>query len=279
MSRSIDPVVSTDWLADHRSAEDLRILDVRGPATYNQGHVPGAVNAPQWHWMDEAADLLLTLPEPPELFDSLEDLGIDQDTRVVVTGGGQELFDLADAFHVADTLLYAGHEDVAVLDGGYENWEREERSISTRTVEPESRTYEGSVEDGMFVWKADLESRLDDVILVDARETDAYVGLVQEEFTERRGHIPGARSLPAPWIWDSDGTVRDRDRLESTVEGVVGTDRSAEIVLYCGVSPFSKSWRYLLREWFDYENVAVYQGAAQEWSRDPEAPLATYEWE
>lgn len=279
MSRSIDPVVSTDWLADHRRAEDLRVLDVRGPATYNQGHVPGAVNAPQWHWMDEAADLLLTLPEPDVLFETIGDLGIDQGTRVVVTGGGDELFDLADAYHVADTLLYAGHEDVAVLDGGYEKWEREDRSTTTQTDEPESRAYDGSAEEGLFVSKADLESRLGEVALVDARETAAYHGLVQEEFTERRGHIPGARSLPAPWIWRADGSIRDPDRLESAVEGIVGSDRTAEIVLYCGVSPFSKAWRYLLREWFDYENVAVYEGAAQEWSRDPEAPLAAFDWE
>jgi thiosulfate/3-mercaptopyruvate sulfurtransferase len=279
MSRSIDPVVSTAWLADHRSAADLHILDVRGPASYNQGHVPGAVNAPQWHWMDEAADLLLTLPEPDVLFEAIGDLGIDQETRVVVTGGGEELFDLADAFHVADTLLYAGHEDVAVLDGGYEKWAREERPTTSKTVEPDSTTFEGTVEEELFVSKAALQSRLDEVILVDARETDAYVGVVQEEFTDRRGHIPGARSLPAPWIWNGAGTVRNRDRLESVVEGVVGADRSAEIVLYCGVSPFSKAWRYLLRGWFDYENVAVYEGAAQEWGRDPAAPLVTFEWE
>jgi thiosulfate/3-mercaptopyruvate sulfurtransferase len=279
MPRSIDPVVSTDWLADHRSAADLRILDVRGPATYNQGHVPGAVNAPQWHWMDESAALLLTLPEPAALIEAIGDLGIDGATRVVVVGGGETLFDLADTVHVADTLRYAGLEDVAVLDGGYEQWEQADHPTTTRSVEPESTTFEGAVDPALFVSKAELEAHREAVTLVDAREPAAYVGLEQEEFTERPGHIPGARSLPAPWIWEDDGTIRDRDRLESLVEGVVGADRMAEIVVYCGTSPFAKSWRYLMREWFDYENVRVYEGAAQEWTRDSAAPLTTDQWE
>ena len=279
MSRSIDPVVSSGWVADHRTGDDLRLLDVRGPATYNQGHVPGAVNAPQWHWMDEAAELLLTLPDPPALFETIGDLGIEQGTRVVVIGGGETLYDLADAVHVADTLRYAGLENVAVLDGGYEAWERAEHPTATRTIDPDPTTFDGSVEAGMFVSKAELESRREAVTLVDARKPEAYVGLVQEEFTERRGHIPGARSLPAPWLWRDDGTLRDRDRLESVVEGIVGGDRTAEIVVYCGASPFSKSWRYFMREWFDYEHVRVYEGAAQEWTRDPTAPLSTDEWE
>ena len=95
------------------------------PATYNQDHVPEAVNAPQWHWIDETAELLLTHLDPTALFETIGDLGIDGVVPVVV-GGGDTLFDLADAIPVADTLRSAGLEDVAVLDGGYEKRERDD---------------------------------------------------------------------------------------------------------------------------------------------------------
>jgi thiosulfate/3-mercaptopyruvate sulfurtransferase len=277
--RTIDPVVSTAWLADHREDPDLTVLDVRGPASYNQGHVPGAVNAPQWNWMAEDSELLLQLPDAETLFETLGNLGIDSDARVVVVGGAEKLFSLADAYHVADTLVYAGHADVAVLDGGIDTWEREDRPIDTVAREPDATEFDGHVTESMFVSKGELESRLDEIELYDARIPAVYFGVELEEFTERPGHIPGATSLPAPWLWTEAGTLRDRGDLEALAEGVLGTDRSKEVILYCGASPFSKSWRYVLREFFGYETARVYEGAAQEWTRDEESPLVRYRWE
>lgn len=45
---------------------------------------------------------------------------------------------------------------------------------------------------------------------------------------------PTARSLPVVWVWGKDGIYRAKDVIEGMATGVIGEDRDAEIVLYCG---------------------------------------------
>lgn len=278
-ARAIPAVVSTDWLEAHLDDADLVVVDVREPEAYEAGHVPGAVNRPPSTWAGSADDLLFPLPGADELFDLIGAAGIGPDARVVVVGAADDTFPLADPMKVADTLLYGGLADVAVLDGGFDAWVAEDRPTDDEPAEPAPVDYSGDVDEGMFVTKAELLERLDEVPVVDAREPEAYFGEIQEPFTDRPGHIPGAACLPAPWIWTEEGTFKPIDELEAFAEGVVGEDRSAEVVLYCGASPFSASWRFVLRELLGYENARVYNGAAQEWTMDPEAPLTRHAWE
>jgi len=278
-NRTIDPIVSTDWLAENRADEDLVVVDVRGPGTYPKGHVPGALGASVPTWVDAESDLLMTTPAPDDLADTLGSLGITADARVVVVGSAGDDYSRADPVAVADTLRYAGVDDVAVLDGGYDRWVDEGRPTEEGDVEPTPVDYDGRVREGAFVTKAEVEARLGECALVDARDPGGYFGLVLEEFTERRGHIPGATCLPTPWLWTDEGTFRPAADLEAMAEGVVGDDRSTEAILYCGASPYSMALRYVLQERLGYENLAVYDGAAEEWSSDPEAPLNRYCWE
>lgn len=43
-SRTIEALVSTQWLDDNLKAEDLVILDVREPELYEAGHIRGSIN-------------------------------------------------------------------------------------------------------------------------------------------------------------------------------------------------------------------------------------------
>ena len=44
--RVVDPIVSTQWLADNVGNKSLVLLDVREPDAYAKGRIPGAVNFP-----------------------------------------------------------------------------------------------------------------------------------------------------------------------------------------------------------------------------------------
>jgi len=278
-SRSIPPFVSPEWLDSRLDDPGLVVLDVRDADAYESGHVPGAVHAPMPHWIAEEGDLLVPLPSEPELRDAVGALGVTAESTAVVVGATTDAYALADSLTVADRLRYAGLSDVAVLDGGVDRWTDDGGRLEGGSVQPTPVEYEGELDEGAFLDKADLSDRLDSVALVDARQPDDYFGASQSPYTERPGHIPGATSLPAPWIWTEAGRLRSEAELAAMVEGVLGTDRSATIVTYCGASPFSIAWRYVMRDLLGYEDVAVYRGAAEEWSGDPEAPMNRYCWE
>ena len=84
--RAIEPVVSADWLA--ANMENLVILDIRSSADYEAGHIPGSINepfaVPFSAWVTMRDDLLLEVPEADNLFETIGNLGISNDSRVVI---------------------------------------------------------------------------------------------------------------------------------------------------------------------------------------------------
>jgi thiosulfate/3-mercaptopyruvate sulfurtransferase len=130
----------------------------------------------------------------------------------------------------------------------------------------------------MFVSKEYVRKKIGKSIIIDARSPSDFFGVTQDLFTERAGHIPSAICLPAPWVWTDKGTYKNIKEIREMALGMVGKDRSKEIIIYCDVGGYSSTWCFVLREVLGYKDAKIYDGAAQEWTRDPEAPLVKYRW-
>ena len=277
--RTIPPLVTTKWLAENIAEPKLVVIDIRNSDEYQADHIPRAVNAPFASWAKASGELLLELPQPGELFATIGSAGIKSDSKVVVVNKTDTPHTLADAARVACTLIYGGVENVAVLNGGYNKWLKEKRPVSDKIVKPKKIAYKGKINQSMFVNKEYVEKKLGKSVIVDARTPDEFFGIAQDLFTERAGHIPTATCLPAPWLWTEKGTYRSIKEIRAMVAGVVGRDKSREIIAYCGVGGYAGAWCFVLREILGYKNARVYDGAAQEWTADPKSPVSKYKWD
>ena len=285
--RAIAPIVSTDWLEKHLDDPKLVIIDIRLGEEYAAGHIPHAINIPfpdavenpSSEWFVERDGLLLEVPEEADLFHTIGSAGIRSDSLVVVVPKPELPHPLVDATRVADTLMYAGVQNVAVLDGGYDKWAAENRPVSIDVVEPTPVAYTGTIDKTMFVSKEYVQKKIGKAIIIDTREPLEYFGGSMRPLWVRAGHIPTAKCLPTLWLWHEDMTYRSTDELREMARGVVGADLSQEIIIYCGVGGFSSAWYFVLKEVLGYHDVKIYHGSAQEWTRDPQAPLVSYRWE
>ena len=283
--RAIEPVVSTDWLAANQNSKDLVVIDIRGPDAYAAGHIPGSINepfvtafdpctGPTSKWISGSKDCLwLQLPDPDALLGTVGQLGISGDSRVVIVTAPNPkeppYFGLANATRVADTLIYAGVKNVAILNGGYPKWAAEKRPVSKQAPAPSPTAYQAAVNEAMFVPTTYVQKRTADVVIIDARNAAVYSGAITEPFANKPGHIPNAKSLPAPWIWNEnpDGTYtfKDSETLGTMASGVAGDPGNQEIIVYCGVGGYASSWWFALSQVLGYQNVKIYDGSAQEW--------------
>ena len=285
--RAIPPIVSTDWLEKHLDDPKLVVIDIRLGEEYAAGHIPKAINIPfpdavenpSSQWFVERGGLLLEMPEEADLFDTIGSAGIQGDSLVVVVPKPELPHPLVDATRVADTLMYAGVKNVAVLDGGYDKWAAEKRPVSTDVVKTSPIAYTGTIDETMFISKEYVQKKIGTAIIIDTREALEYFGGFMRPLWVRAGHIPTAKCLPTLWIWHEDMTYRSIDELREMVHGVVGTDLSQEIIIYCGVGGFSSAWYFVLKEMLGYHDVKIYHGSAQEWTQDAQAPLVSYRWE
>jgi thiosulfate/3-mercaptopyruvate sulfurtransferase len=274
-SRTIPPVVTTDWLSQNLDNSKVIILDIRSVEQYKKGHIPGAVSAPLSLWAVSANDLTLELPSDQTLRELLGKLGIagDESSSVVIVNRTETDFGRADPMRVAWTLIISGVKNISVLDGGYTKWVKENRPKSTDAVTPKPVAFVGVSNRSSLASKSDVLGGIGKSIIADSRVPEDYFGI-----TSKPGHIKSAVNLPTPWVFTADGTLKSEAEIKAMAMGVLGSGTSNEIIVYCGVGGYSSVWWYLLTQMFGYKNVKLYDGSYEEWTKGPNAPAETYQW-
>ncbi len=133
------PLVSTAWLKQHLNTPDLFVLDVRsaidggGSEAFVKGHIPGAIHSDydKAGWRVTRGGVPFMLPTHAELEKLIGELGIDEDTHVVVVPAGVHHTDFGSAARTYWTLKVAGVAKVSILDGGYAAWAAGQNAIET----------------------------------------------------------------------------------------------------------------------------------------------------
>jgi thiosulfate/3-mercaptopyruvate sulfurtransferase len=272
-ARDIAAIVSVDWLERNLSNPKLIVMDVRKVEEYREGHIPGAVNAYYGTWVT-GKGYHTEVPREDDLFEAMGGIGIRNDSIVVVVGRMDVCQTQAECARVLCTLKYGGFDNVSMLDGGYEQWVRENKAVSTEIVKPKKSVYKAALRKEMLADKAYVVSRLGKAAFVDVREPALFTGKTKQVYEARAGHIPGAVNLPVSEVFTRSGTFKSRNELEAIAVKAVGSDRSREIVTYCDAGKCCPTWAFVLRDVLGYRNVRAYVGSFEEWSNEPGLPVS-----
>ncbi|RMF14390.1 MAG: 3-mercaptopyruvate sulfurtransferase [Alphaproteobacteria bacterium] len=278
--RADEPVlVSTDWLAAHLDAPDVRILDASwhlpdtgrdALAEYEAAHIPGAL----FFDIETIADPDSPLPHmapSPELFATrMRRMGVGDGHKVIVHDSG----DLPSAPRAWWMFRLMGHGDVAVLDGGLKKWRREGRPLDDLPPPPRERHFTTRFQAPLLAGREDVVAAIGDpaVQIVDARAAERFEGRAAEPRPHLpSGHIPGSINLPWERLYDSDGCLKPRDVLAEECARH-GVDPMKRTIATCG-SGISACVIALVLHLLGNRRVAVYDGAWCEWAGDPANPI------
>ena len=284
IAQEFSPVVSTDWLQQNLDNPKVIIVDIRKVEDYRAGHIPGAISMFYGTWAIKKGELDNQLPEDDELIDLLSSAGISPDSIVVVAGTTESGPDRVNTTRVAWTLKYAGVKTVGILDGGYTKWMvREKRTVSTEAVKPKAKPYRGKFDKNLLAKKDYVMSQLGKALIVDVREPEFFNGTNKLPFVAKAGRIAGAVNLPTAQVFDKYPpgehletccyTLKDKAQLKNMASGVVGSDLSREIIVYCDSGRVASMWWFILHDVLGYTNVRNYDGSMQEWAKDPNAKM------
>jgi len=272
LARDIAPFESTGWLEKSLKNPKVVIVDVRKPEEYAAGHVPGAVNVFYGSWAVKRGELLNELPADDDIRDVISAAGIQPQSWVIVVGKNQTISERTDVTRVAFTLRYAGLENVAVLDGGYDKWVAEKKAVSMEAVKPKAKPYKGKFNKQFAVNKDYVMSRLGKAIILDTRGPAFYQGKEKLAFVPKVGRIKSAVNLPVGQLYTPEGFYKNEADLSALATAAVGTDKTKEIIAYCDTGKTCTSWAFVLTDLLGYKDVKIYDGSSMEWLKDPNAP-------
>lgn len=274
-------LISTDTLAAHLDSSFV-IADCRfdlanehaGRQAYMAAHVPGAVYVSLSHDLSAVqtgSNGRHPLPTMPEMAATFGRVGIDASRQVVAYDDDTGMF----ASRLWWMLRYAGHEAVAVLDGGWTKWTREQRPTRSGVESPNARSFVPAPRPEMLVDIGDVLARLPDpgTLLVDARGPERFEGRT-EPIDHVAGHIPGAVNHHYKLNLAADGTLLPADTLRARLATVLGPSSPRRTVMYCG-SGVSACQNLLAMERAGLPGAALYVGSWSEWSANPSMPVET----
>src|SRR5579884_900681 len=260
-------LVSTDWVAQHASDPNVRIVEVDvDTKAYDEGHVPGAIS---WAWNTQLSDQVRRDILSKEQFERLfSESGISPDTTVVVYGDNNNWFA---AWALWQAKIY-GHKDIRIMDGGRKKWLSESRELETGAPAPRAARYTAQAPDlslRAFLPQVQQAQQKHAAALVDVRSPQEFTGEILAppglpETCQRGGHIPGARSIPWGKACNDDGTFKSAEELKKLYGGE-GVDGSKPVIAYCRIGERSSHTWFVLKYLLGYDDVRNYDGSWTEW--------------
>jgi len=278
-------LVSTEWLAGHLEAADLRLLDATvflhlnpdgpgyttesGRAKFDDAHLPGArfidlLGA----FSDQSSSVRFTMPAAARFCELAGVCGVGDDTRVVVYSSGSPMW----ATRLWWMFRSVGFEACAVLDGGLAKWQREGRAVTTAVTPPAPATLTPRPRPQLWANQQDMLRAMQDpaVCTINALSPAVYTG--EKNMYGRPGHIPGSVNVYYDTLINADdGTFMPTAQLKPLFDAV-GAFAKPRVICYCG-GGISATMDALALTQAGHPDIAVYDGSMMEWVADPALPL------
>ena len=252
-----------------------------GDAQYSQEHIPGAVRADLDRHLSATGALEAAsggrhpLPSRESFAAWLGRIGFDNSMQAVV-------YDRQGVNYSGRLwwlLKWVGHENVAVLDGGWQAWLASGGATQSGPCERAEATTFGSnyalaPANTALVTTETVAKQLGrpTQTLLDARGAPRFRGEV-EPLDPVAGHIPGALNRTFNLNLDASGQFKPATELRAEFEALLAGRDPATVVHHCG-SGVSAVPNIIAMEVAGLGRTALYAGSWSEWCSDPARPMA-----
>ncbi|GAB4230844.1 MAG: sulfurtransferase [Kiloniellaceae bacterium] len=281
---AVQPLVNVDWLLANAEREEVVILDIRNQLdggsekTYLAGHIPGAVYSDYLKagWRTERDGVPGQLPAIETLEALIGELGISNDSHVVIVSAGTGALDAGSAARVYWTFKVVGHDQVSILDGGYRAYTADPANpLETGRVEPLPDIFSAEFRPELLADRAAVQAALQDGdLVVDTRPSEFFEGRKRHTWAKRAGTIPGAVSLPDEKFVDAEGRFVKAEGVGALLQSVGFTGgEDQETIMFCNTGHWAALGWFAQSELLGNKNARVYDGSMVDWSGQDALPV------
>ncbi len=275
-------LISPAELSAMMQAGGIVLIDTRSPDNYAAGHIAGAVNM-----FDIFTYLAMSTKEgmaelKTKFTAAFGAAGIGGDETVVFYEGSMNSgFGMSCRGYYL--LSFLGYPKAHILHGGLAAWQAADMPVTTELAHPTPKTFPVSADgEHMMLDKDDMLAALgdDSIVKLDVRDVDEWIGTSSSpygpDFAPRKGRIPGAKWLEWYRLMKptaSGPMFKSKEELLAELH-TVGVKPETPVYLYCFKGARASNSLIALRE-AGVQDVRMYFGSWNEWSRDPALPIET----
>ncbi|MFY7815776.1 MAG: sulfurtransferase [Chryseobacterium taeanense] len=268
----MSPILSPSELKN-LSTENLVILDARVGKDVYQNYLNKHIKGTRFIDLDKdlanigedaAYGGRHPLPEIEKFMQTLSDLGISEDSHIVVYDDKNGSNAAARAWWM---LRASGFEKVQVLDGGFQNAEKE--GLEFTSGEEYFKKTELTKRENWLLPISMLEEVENEIVntssaVIDVRDAYRYKG-ESEPIDLVAGHIPGAINIPFSENLDENGNFLSPEILKEKYSKLL-QGKPENLIIHCG-SGVTACHTILALEYAGFEIPSLYVGSWSEWSR------------
>ena len=279
-------VVETEWVAANLDNPRVRVLDSTihllprpnnllydvkpGYEDFAKAHIPGAGFVDIEHELSEPhAELHFMLPSEERFAQAMSRLGVGDDTLVVTYSTANHWW----ATRLWWMLRVFGHEHAAVLNGGFQKWQREGRPTETSKARPRARKqFNARLRPGYVADKQEVLAAIGDasICTVNALRPEQHAGTGGTTYG-RLGHIAGSINIAAIHNVDAGNCFKTAAELRALFAPALA---KPAVITYCGGGIAATSAALILTM-LGHPDVKVYDASLTEWAADPSLPMQT----
>ena len=289
MSGFVHPeyLVETDWLAQHLDDPNVMVFDCTthlipdpkityqvkpGREDFEAGHIPGAQFVDMLRDVSDTSQSLRFMRQTPDDFTAaMRRFGVNSNTRIVTYSTANVWW----ATRLWFLLHEFGYDNAAVLNGGWQKWQREGRAIETGPARPRppGNFTTGTVRNLMVGKDAVLRAIGDGAICtINALQPTQHTGTGGNRYG-RPGRIAGSVNIPAAHLLDPEtNTFLPAAELRKRFDAVGAMDR--QVINYCG-GGIAASADALALIMLGHRDVKLYDASLSEWAKDASLPMET----
>jgi thiosulfate/3-mercaptopyruvate sulfurtransferase len=258
---------SVDELKSRLQDPKLVLMDLRPPEAYSNGHIPAARSFDIF-----GISLIDTRPEPLNAFlwtieHLIQAKGVNSDSTVAIY---DDIAGMRSA-RLFWFLEFFGHDDVHVLNGGFNAWEATGLPVIHRAVVPQAGNFKMKQRRQLLATVDDVVAALNNpsAVIVDTRTDGEHTG--QTVRAARGGAIPGAVHLEWTNNLDGKGFLKSADELRQMyADHRIGPEK--EIIPHCH-GGYRSAHTYLALRLIGYPKVRNYLGSWGEWGNRLDLPI------
>ncbi len=266
-----NPLIDAKWLSKNVCKEEIKVIEVG--TSYNS-YLVEHINCSQFTnfykdgWRTNLNRANMVLPNTDKIISLVNKLGIYNSDHIVLYAKKNEEYSVAETTAIYFTLKHIGHKKTSFLNGGYPEFKKKYSLLVEEGKHPiiKETNYKHIINNTILATTNNvIKNNEKNWPLVDARETDFYLGINKLRNFSDFGTIKKSKNIPSKWFLEGRGLrFNDIDKIKK-IYNTKKIYNKKNIIYFCNAGLESSLNWFVDHELLGNSSAKLYEGSIFKW--------------